>query len=75
MLERDVDNLADYFGRFAPELLATEYAKKFGSLRERRSESRIVLTGQFRAAINGRCCSIMREINDAAMMRYAVVRT
>jgi RIO kinase 1 len=28
MLDRDVGNLTRYFGRFAPELLDTEYAKK-----------------------------------------------
>lgn len=27
MLERDVANLADYFGRYAPELLKTQYGK------------------------------------------------
>ena len=32
MLERDVGNLTRYFGRFAPELLATEYAKEIWSL-------------------------------------------
>ena len=34
MLERDVDNLTAYFGRFAPELLATEYGKEIWSLYE-----------------------------------------
>jgi RIO kinase 1 len=28
MLERDVENLAVYFGQFAPELLATQYGKE-----------------------------------------------
>ena len=32
MLERDVNNLRDYFGRFAPELLTTQYAKEIWSL-------------------------------------------
>jgi RIO kinase 1 len=32
MLERDVGNLTRYFGRFAPELLRTEYAKEIWSL-------------------------------------------
>uniref|UniRef100_UPI0023F6243C PA4780 family RIO1-like protein kinase n=1 Tax=Caballeronia sp. BR00000012568055 TaxID=2918761 RepID=UPI0023F6243C len=32
MLMRDVDNLASYFGRFAPELLSTEYGKEIWSL-------------------------------------------
>jgi RIO kinase 1 len=32
MLERDVRNLTNYFGRFAPELLATAYGKEIWSL-------------------------------------------
>jgi RIO kinase 1 len=32
MLERDIGNLTRYFGRFAPELLDTEYAKEIWSL-------------------------------------------
>lgn len=32
MLERDVNNMAQYFGRFAPELKATRYAKEMWTL-------------------------------------------
>lgn len=32
MLERDVANLSTYFGRFAPELLSTQYGKEIWSL-------------------------------------------
>lgn len=32
MLERDVDNLAGYFGRFAPSLLGTQYGKEIWAL-------------------------------------------
>lgn len=32
MLERDVDNMALYFGRYAPELLRTDYGKEIWSL-------------------------------------------
>lgn len=32
MLERDVDNMRRYFGRFAPELLYTDYGKEIWSL-------------------------------------------
>ncbi len=32
MLERDVANLSSYFGRFAPELLTTQYGKEIWSL-------------------------------------------
>jgi RIO kinase 1 len=35
MLERDVANLAAYFGQFAPELLATDYGKETWALYER----------------------------------------
>jgi RIO kinase 1 len=34
MLMRDVDNLASYFGRFAPQILSTEYGKEIWSLFE-----------------------------------------
>src|SRR4029078_697071 len=32
MLERDVGNLTAFFGRFAPDLLATDYGKEIWSL-------------------------------------------
>jgi RIO kinase 1 len=34
MLERDVDNMRAYFGRFAPELLNTDYGKEIWALYE-----------------------------------------
>ena len=49
MLERDVGNLAAYFGQFAPELLATDYGKEIWALYERGEllpDS--PLTGQFK---------------------------
>lgn len=48
MLERDVANLRNYFGRFAPDLLTTEYGREVWSLYERgllTTDS--VLTGRF----------------------------
>jgi RIO kinase 1 len=48
MLERDVANLRNYFGRFAPDLLGTDYGREVWSLYERgllTTDS--VLTGQF----------------------------
>jgi RIO kinase 1 len=35
LLERDVENLANYFGQFAPELLRTDYGKEIWSLYEK----------------------------------------
>jgi len=67
MLERDVNNLAAYFGRFAPELLATSYGKEIWKIYESGNLTPDVkLTGHFKgsnkqADVN----SIMREINDA----------
>ncbi len=67
MLERDVRNLAVYFGQFAPELLLTQYGKEIWRLYESGLlHLEVQLTGRFkgsqtRADVN----SIMREINDA----------
>ena len=41
MLLRDVDNLRDFFGRFAPELLATDYGDgDLGPVRARHAAAR-----------------------------------
>ncbi|MDD5240295.1 MAG: YrbL family protein [Sulfuricella sp.] len=67
MLERDVDNLAAYFGRFAPELRATDYGKEIWALYESGElHPEIELTGRFKrsekpADLNG----VMREIDAA----------
>jgi len=34
MLERDVENMRNYFGQFAPELLTTDYGKEIWALYE-----------------------------------------
>ncbi len=66
MLLRDVQNLAAYFGQFAPELLATDYGNEIWSLYQSsqlRPES--VLTGHFEhdeKPVDLK--SVMREIND-----------
>ncbi len=67
MLERDVNNLADYFGRFAPELLLTEYGKEIWKLYESGDlNTDVVLTGKFKGSTKqADVSSIMREINDA----------
>jgi RIO kinase 1 len=66
MLERDVRNLSDYFGRFAPELLATEYGKEIWALYAHGDLTlETQLTGRFRQTnkpvdLKG----VMREIDD-----------
>lgn len=50
MLERDVDNLATYFGQFAPELLTTQYGKEIWALYETgKLEPESELTGVFKS--------------------------
>ncbi len=77
MLERDVDNLANYFGQFAPELLNTQYGKEIWALYQR-GELLVdsVLTGKFQQqAQPSDVRSVMREIeaardDHAAKLRY-----
>lgn len=48
MLERDVNNMRDYYGQFAPELLSTQYAKEIWSIYESgKLTPETVLTGHF----------------------------
>ena len=66
MLLRDVQNLAACFGRFAPELLATDYGNEIWSLYQgSKLKPESVLTGHFEHAekpvdLKG----VMREIGD-----------
>lgn len=66
MLERDVANMASYFGQFAPELLRSEYGKEIWSLYQSgllTHES--ILTGHFKHDEKPvDLHSVMREIND-----------
>ncbi|HBT82575.1 MAG: kinase [Desulfuromonadales bacterium GWD2_61_12] len=67
LFARDVDNLAAYFGQFAPELLATAYAEEIWSL----YESGILhpespLTGRFvRPEVAADVGIVLREIDDS----------
>jgi RIO kinase 1 len=67
MLERDVANLTAYFGRFAPELLETEYGKEIWALYEHGElHPEVQLTGRFAHStkpvdLDG----VIREIDDA----------
>ena len=67
MLERDVGNLTNYFGQYAPELLATQYAKEIWSLYEGGKLTRdTVLTGKFEQVLKAvDLNSVVREIDDA----------
>ena len=66
MLLRDVENLAAYFGRFAPELRATDYGREIWSLyQSSKLHPESVLTGYFEHVENPvDMNSVMREIND-----------
>ncbi len=67
MLERDVNNLANYFGQYAPELLTTDYGMEIWSLyKSGKLLPESELTGQFErdekpADLRG----VMREVADA----------
>jgi RIO kinase 1 len=67
MLLRDVENLRNFFGQFAPELLRTDYGSEIWDLYERgvlRPED--VLTGKFESKTGvADVGSVLREIDDA----------
>ena len=76
MLVRDVTNLANYFGQFAPELLTTQYAKEIWALYER-GDLKVdsPLTGQFaetNKAVDMQ--SVMREIKNAEFQEAAKLK-
>ena len=66
MLERDVDNLTAYFGRYAPELRRTDYGREIWSIYESgKLHPAIALTGCFvRSEKPADVGSVMREIDD-----------
>jgi RIO kinase 1 len=77
LFERDIDNLAAYFGRFAPELLASQYGKEIWALYQAgKLQPDSELSG--RVARDNRPVnvgSVIREIDDvikeeAARRRY-----
>jgi RIO kinase 1 len=67
MLLRDVENLRNFFGRFAPELVSTDFGPEIWSLFERGMlTTEVVLTGRFeRQAGAVDVGGVMREIDDA----------
>ncbi len=67
MLLRDVGNLKAFFGRFAPELLKTEFGPEIWDLFQRGLLStEVPLTGRYRRPVGAVDLSeVMREIDDA----------
>ena len=67
MLERDVGNLTTFFGRFAPELLTTDYGKEIWSLYEDGAlHPGVDLTGRFERTFEPVDLEgVMLEIDDA----------
>jgi RIO kinase 1 len=67
MLLRDVDNLRNFFGGFAPELMATHFGLEIWSLYERGVLAvDSVLTGRFERKLGAvDVGSVIREIDDA----------
>jgi len=74
MLERDVDNLANYFGRFAPALRATDYGKEIWALYESGElHPEVELTGRFERSVEpADLVGVMREIDDACAEEAAL---
>lgn len=77
MLERDVENLANYFGQFEPELQSTQYGKEIWSLYQHGElHPDTPLTGRFKQSEKkADVRSVMREITAAkddheAKLRY-----
>jgi RIO kinase 1 len=64
---RDVDNLAAYFGQFAPELLTTAYAREIWHLYESGElQAEMTLTGRFEKSEKAANVHIvLREIEDS----------
>jgi len=67
MLERDVLNLTNFFGRYAPELLTTAYGKEIWSLYESGALTPDAkLNGHFKQTLKPvDLVSVVREIDDA----------
>jgi RIO kinase 1 len=67
MLLRDVANLRDFFGRVAPDLLATHYGEEIWSLYERGMlHPGAPLSGRFEAKAGAvDLAAVLREVNDS----------
>ena len=67
MLKRDVANMTAYFGRYAPELLATDYGREIWRVYARGELTpESILTGRFaQSAIPADVRGVMRDIDSA----------
>jgi RIO kinase 1 len=75
MLERDVDNLAAYFGQFAPELLETAYGKEIWSLYESgKLHPESALSGRFEPDAAPADLDEVMQVIDAARAEEAARR-
>ena len=76
MLSRDVDNLAAYFGQYAPELRNTDYGREVWAIYESgKLHPEIALSGCFaRSEKPADVRSIMREIDDVKKEESARIR-
>jgi RIO kinase 1 len=66
ILQRDVGNLATWFGRFAPELLATRYGQEIWSLYENgKLHPEVTLSGHFEVSKQAvDVAGVVRDIRD-----------
>ncbi len=76
MLERDVENMSNYFGQFAPELIGTDYAEEIWQLYSSgKLEEATELTGRVaRSDEKIDIGNLMRVIDDARMEEEAMRR-
>lgn len=75
MLERDVNNLAAYFGQFAPELLQTQYGKEIWALFENgKLQPDSELTGRFKQTTKAADLNEIMQVIDAARLEDAARR-
>jgi RIO kinase 1 len=73
MLNRDVTNLAVWFGRFAPELLDTDYGREIWAIYETgKLDNEVKLTGRFEVSDRpADVDAVIREIDDVIMEEEA----